>query len=165
MNNSINIINNELYILGGLLSNQNWRGIDDIVRYYYVKDNWKYNIKNNTWHKLNENILDVVNHGTAVENVIDNRYIILICGDGDKDNTSIPYNIINIYDTYTDKICYRDKYIKDITGLCYIVNKDKIYILAGERGGNVFKYQDEYFGCHLDLFITGTINKKLLNTL
>lgn len=177
LNPSCNVIDDYVYIIGGVYPVPNWTG-DKLNRFYSVLDNWKYDITNNIWIKLADNNYHITNFGSDVESVFMDRFVVLIGGlmywntinmdevnpsihpDGLKIPETSPFifsDTIIVYDTKYDKFMLVDKLFCEISKPSYTVVGNKIYLLSGETYNTVFNFQSEYFAHHIDLFVVGTI--------
>lgn len=169
INSTFTCINNNIYILGGIYPNSKWISKSQNDRFYNVIDNWKYDILNNSWQKIDiEN--DYSNYGyTNSMNIYKDRYIILIGGSKYEKkifknkifSNKIKKNILQIFDIFLYDI-FEKKIIKIKTKLfCRICNpnfiifKDNIYLIGGEC--EPFVYNNENFGRHSDMFFHGEL--------
>lgn len=175
INPSCSIINNEIFIIGGLYINPLWTYQSSHVRFYSVLDNWKFNLSSNQWSRLVDTPIHNGNFGSNHYNVYDNRFIILLGGayfpksiiynniiPTVRESThtlpdfEVKLNTILIYDTLNNSFFQSNQPLFNYTNLpSYIINKNDLYALAGEQ--IPFVFEKTYYGCQSDLFIHGKI--------
>ncbi len=156
INFNMNIIKNNIYIIGGIMPNKQWKGKQN-QRMFNVYDNWVYDVNKNTWKQINSDIIDASNCGTMINNVYDNRYIIFIGGAIYKPDMDKSVDDIIVYDIQKNEVIQRDKFFINIGSVCSIMSDDKIYLLSGETP-HTYLLEDEYFSNHSDMFIIGNID-------
>ena len=184
INSACSIINDQIFIIGGLYINPLWTYQSSHIRCYNVLDNWKFNLITNKWSRLNDTPIHNGNFGCNYYNVFNNRYIVLLGGayfsqsmilnkiiPAEKDpqyllkikNNLLPsfeikQNTILIYDITTNTFNIASQPLFNYTNLpSYVINNNNnIYLLAGEQVPFVF--DKTYYGCQSDLFIHGIIN-------
>lgn len=183
--------NDNLYCLGGIYCNKDWKYINDpLQRFYTLIDNWKYNIRHNTWTKLNDSKYHISGWG-ANENIIHDNKIMLFGSsyrtyykNEDKikkcnnkllnldvtDKEYVQYrdltcmNIL-LYDIENDNyMLLKDKFIGPVNLPKYQIKDGRIYTVGGEMvARKTIKKNiiwNKYVGAHLDLCTVGIIGKK-----
>ncbi len=170
MNPACTSINNNIYIIGGIYPNPNWTYNNRQIRFYNVLDNWKYNIIEKKWTKINLDIFNRYgNWGCSNDKIVyQNRYIILLGGFA-YDKTIEMGKIINnklksnricnyfiVYDTEKNIILKSNiKLFANINIPDYLIVDNKIYLIGGES--QRYTFDNEKFGVHSDIFIMGNI--------
>lgn len=174
-NNIMTIVNEYIYIIGGIYPRNDWRPGSNSNRFYNVVDNWKYHIITNVWENIKTDIMDGFgNWGYNTDAIVyKNRYIIILGGYGYEkiiSNSGIKlnkyafkkplqfYDNIIIYDTYIDKYYLSPtKLFCKVNNPTYFIKNDEIYYVGGES--NPYIFENEKFGRHSDVFAIGYINE------
>lgn len=183
INCSMAVVNNQIYVIGGVYPNANWKYTTCRSRFRTVLDQWKYDLSDNTWSRLINNQIETGNWGGNDQIVYQNRYLILVGGayfpemveNGKIVKQKIKpclchssrishcgcgavfLNKIFAYDTCEDKFI---KCKQDLPGYInlpqYKIVEDQIYLMGGEA--YQIKYEGKSFCIpHLDLNFQGTI--------
>jgi len=167
-----------IYIVGGIHTNSDWTYGSEIDRFYYVKDNWKYNIRRNEWSRISNNPYHVCCFGGHNHLQIYDKYLVLISGhNGDITKIISPedglvnikqYNLIVnkliqdkqsiiLYDMIENKfIQTSNKFPIEAINIPYLI-KDNIISCVGGEMCTEQKYNDRYYAKHIELFVKGKI--------
>lgn len=176
-NAAVTHIDHTIYIIGGIASNDKWvfyKHAAQKTRYLNVSDNWKYNIVTKKWSQLSDVLNDFSNWGCVNDKIVyHNRYIILLGGfaysnsvtnnvtSKNKSHSLAFSNKIIVYDTVCDNYNILNTHLFcKVNVPNYLIDGDYIYIIGGEI--KRFKYHNEYYGTHSDMFFIGNINAKLI---
>jgi N-acetylneuraminic acid mutarotase len=162
---SMNIINNDIYIIGGGYLTD---------AYYNIIDNWRYNIISKTWSKISDLPISCSCFSNGIS-VFKNRYIILVggyqwdyiyynneflekCGIATKhNNTGDYYNDLYIYDSLTNTFGRTTGLpINNATPNTILID-NKIYIIGGECDPTYIN--GIFYGHHPDLNLIGIITE------
>lgn len=167
------VIDQQLYVIGGATGDT----VRDGRSYGYctVVDNWQFDTAREQWTRLPDLPIASGNFPRSTSNVFRNRYIILPGGyqyghvlnpDGSirpaygQVSSANPAgglcNDVFVYDVNSAQFGRADSLPIDNNLPMTVVRDDRIYLIGGETGGGVI--DDEYFGHHPDLLLTGTIS-------
>lgn len=177
LNASGGLYKNVIYIIGGMNAEEKWYYGSKYSRFYGVYDNWKYDILNNKWTRIVNNLYNVFNFGGFNQTLRYKNYIILMGGALNENtkyiidnNIKLNLNIkklkkpndksdksIIIYDINRNKI-YDTASILPISihNVPSFVHNNEIYIVGGEYGPEQY-YNDRYYAIHIDLFCKAKI--------
>jgi len=179
------IYKKHLYVLGGIYSNSTWSygDISDYHRFMSILDNWKYDIKNDTWTRLSDNPYymtgfsssdNILYNGKAVlygssyrlssivdGKMIENNLVKVVNIDVNKKNYLYgkfkTCGLIITYDIENDKFeKLNSTYVANINLPMYQIYGNKIYSTGGEIP--TCESNKRCKATHLEVFTIGTLS-------